>query len=423
MATLMADRAARLGLRQLLPAVAGIYVTQSIITVLITQALPTLLRDQGASLEIAGLTALLWLPWGVRFLWAPYIERWRLPSGTAERQSRKIVLLGQWMMAFILFAIGVVCWYEQLSLVTHIGWILGTLLLAALVAATADIACDGFVVDQLSEGRRGWGNSIQVGGAYVGAMLGSGGFLLLVRWWGWEQALMATGLVILLLTVPMLMVKEPARAHSTEKDHHPSLWYAFRRPEVRLGLVMLLLSSVGIRLSLGMFGPFLLDKGMDLDQVGWLFGSLYIGAGLGGAIVGGFVVRVAPGWRAVWIAVALKACILALLAVAAPVASLSVVTFLIVAMFAVMGVLWVALYSKLMSLASPLQAGVDFTLFQSGDALLAGVAGVLGGWLSQHFGYATCFGLAAVLTLIATVLVRHQDQSGRATTAATPSQG
>lgn len=423
MSTALPDNAARLGLRQLLLAVAGIYVTQSIITVLITQALPTLLRNEGASLEIAGLTALLWLPWGVRFLWAPYIERWRLPQGVVERRSRRIVLLGQWMMAFILFVIGVVCWFGQLSLVSHIGWILGALLLAAVVAATADIACDGFVVDQLSEGRRGWGNSIQVGGAYLGAMLGSGGFLLLVRWWGWEVALMATGLVILLLTIPMVMTKEPARQSHVETNHQPSLWYALRRPEVRLGLLMLLVSSVGIRLSLGMFGPFLLDKGMSLDQVGWLFGSLYIGAGLGGAVVGGFFVRFVPGWRAVWIAVGVKACVLALLAMAAPTASLSVVTWLVVVMFAVMGVLWVALYSTLMSLASPLQAGVDFTMFQSGDALLAGVAGVLAGWLSQHFGYATCFGLAAVLTLIGTVMVRQQDQKANAHVAVDAVQG
>jgi MFS transporter (putative signal transducer) len=44
-----------------------------------------------------------------------------------------------------------------------------------------------------------------------------------------------------------------------------------------------------------------------------------------------------------------------------------------------------------MSLSSPLQAGVDFTLFQCTDAAIAILAGVVGGIVAQHFGYAACF--------------------------------
>lgn len=74
-----------------------------------------------------------------------------------------------------------------------------------------------------------------------------------------------------------------------------------------------------------------------------MFGSQHIGAGLSGAVLGGLV-------------------------------------------FAVLGCLWVALCSALMEIASPLLAGVDFTIFQSPDALLAVVGSVAGGWLSQHLG-------------------------------------
>jgi MFS transporter (putative signal transducer) len=65
----------RLSARQVLPAIAGIYVSQTVITALTTQALPSLLRGTGASLQLIGLTALLWVPWGLRFLWAPIVER------------------------------------------------------------------------------------------------------------------------------------------------------------------------------------------------------------------------------------------------------------------------------------------------------------------------------------------------------------
>ena len=69
MNTIASSSVASLKLRHLLPAVAGVYITQTLITALITQALPTLLRSEGASLQLIGLTALLWVPWGIRFLW------------------------------------------------------------------------------------------------------------------------------------------------------------------------------------------------------------------------------------------------------------------------------------------------------------------------------------------------------------------
>ncbi|WP_416260300.1 MFS transporter [Gibbsiella quercinecans] len=399
----------RLSAQQVLPAIAGIYISQTVITALTTQALPSLLREAGASLQVAGLTALLWVPWGLRFLWAPAVERRRLPSGRLERRSRTLVLTGQWLIAMIFLGMGGLALMGHFSLTKHAGWILAGLLLAALVAATTDVASDGFTVEQLSSQQRGWGNVAQVGGSYIGAMLGAGGFLLVAGGMGWPWALMSASLAILLLSIPMLLLREPPRTPGLVlENHRPGLRHALRRPEIRTGLLLLLLSSIGVRLTLGMFGPFLLDRGLSLEQLGWFFGSLHIGAGLTGAFLGGLLVRAAPGWRAVWIAVGLKACALAALTIAAPSASLTVLMALMVAVFASLGFVWVALYSALMGLTSPLQSGVDFTLFQSADALLAVSGGLAGGWLAQHLGYGVCFGLAAASALVAALIVRRK---------------
>ena len=66
-------------------------------------------------------------------------------------------------------------------------------------------------------------------------------------------------------------------------------------------------------------------------------------------------------------------------------------------LFATAGCLWVALYSALMEAASPLQPGVDFTLFQSADALIAAAGGLAAGWLAQRMGYGACLASAALL--------------------------
>ncbi|MDO5103420.1 MAG: MFS transporter [Lautropia sp.] len=400
-------------------AIAGIYVSQTIVTALTTQALPSLLRSEGASLTVAGLTSLLWVPWGVRFLWAPWVERMRLPTGTLERRSRTLVLTGQWMMATILMGMGLASWAADVSLDSFAVWLLAGLLLVAVVSASTDVACDGFTVEQLAGQRRGWGNVAQVGGNYVGAMLGTGGFLLVAGEVGWPAALLAAGIAILLLGLPMLLLREPPRDQVLAISHRPGLLHALRRPQVRTGLLLMLLSSVGMRLTLGMFGPFMLDRGMSLEQVGWLFGSMHIGAGLTGAVLGGLLVRTASGWRAVWIAAGLKAGVLLALTLAAPTASLTVLTILLGLTFTVLSCLWVSLYSALMNLTSPLQAGLDFTVFQSADALLAMAGGVAGGWLASHLGYSFCFGLASMLTIIATGAVWRQARIEKNTSVAT----
>ncbi|MCX8966950.1 MFS transporter [Erwinia psidii] len=395
--------------RQVLPAIAGIYVSQTIITALTTQALPSLLREAGASLQVVGLTALLWIPWGLRFLWAPAVERWRLPAGRAERRSRTLILAGQWLIAAILMVIGSLALAGHLALASYAGWIVAGLLVASLVAATTDVASDGFTVEQLASQQRGWGNVAQVGGSYVGAMLGAGGFLLVAGRLGLPWALFSACLAILLLSVPMLLLQEPSRHVTADVNkHRPGLFNALRRSPIRRGLLLMLLSSIGVRLSLGMFGPFLLDRGLNIEQLGWFFSSVFIGAGLSGTFLGGLLVRLAPGWRAVWIAVAVKGCMLAALAIAAPSASLGLLMTFIVLIFAALGFVWVALYSALMGLTSPLQSGVDFTLFQSADALLAMLGGVAGGWLAQHLGYHVCFGLAAMSAGVAVLVVRQQ---------------
>ncbi|QTD43623.1 MFS transporter [Ottowia testudinis] len=391
----------RLGLGALLAALAGIYVTQTLVTTIAMQSLPVLLRQAGASLQLVGLSALFMLPWALRFLWAPAVERWRLPAGTARRRSRTLILRGQWLLAAGMVAVasaGVAGW---LSLQAHGAWLLALFFAAAVLAATVDVACGGFAVDQLTEERRGWGNTAKVGGSYFGMLLGGSAFLLLADRHGWPLALGAGGAAIVLLTLPLLAVREPQRAQAGDALARPSLRHAWQRPQVRRGLLLALVLGAGVRTAMVMTGPLLLDKGAGMADLAWLFGAFSVGAGLTGTALGGLLVRWARGWRAVWMAVALESAVLAALAAGAASLPLAGLTALVGLLFGAMACGFVAIYSALMGLASPSQPGVDFALFQCADALIAMAGGVAGGWLAQRFGYGACFALAAVMAAAA----------------------
>jgi len=52
----------------------ALYAAQGLPFGFFTQALPVLLRDAGLSLKAISATSLLFLPWALKFLWAPFVD-------------------------------------------------------------------------------------------------------------------------------------------------------------------------------------------------------------------------------------------------------------------------------------------------------------------------------------------------------------
>ena len=59
----------------------ALYLSQGLPYGFFTQALPALLRTMGLSLPDIGLASLLALPWALKFLWAPWVDRWATRLG------------------------------------------------------------------------------------------------------------------------------------------------------------------------------------------------------------------------------------------------------------------------------------------------------------------------------------------------------
>lgn len=380
-----------------LTVIAGIYTTQSTIGALTFHAVPAVLRKAGAGLDLVGSISLFMLPWALKFLWAPLIERWRLPVD-GRRRSRAVVVVGQAIaMVAVATLVGVDPTSTPLLLVV-------ALAIAAIATATVDIACDGFAIERLKTDLRGWGNVMQVGGGYAGATIGGGLFLVLVDQAAWHWAIVAVCAVVVLLTLPMALTPEPNRTEASAAAHRPSLRHAFARREIRTGLLAVLLVQAGLRLSQGMTAPFLIDRGFDLTVLGIVAGGAGTAASFAGTLLAGLALQrfavayVLPAVLAL-LAATLAAFFVVALAGEAPRWLLGV--FLVGKAFAV-GAIFVALYTAMMGWSSPLQAGVDFTLFQSADAMMAAIAGLAGGVIAQHLGYPVCFGLSVALAVCAT---------------------
>ncbi len=372
--------------------IGGVYMAQSVLGGLTWSGLPGVLRAQDLPLDRIGLVSLIVLPWALKFLWSPAIERYRLPAYGRDRSGR-IVAFGVLCVATALLGVGMIGPAPVLP-------VLAVLMLAATAAATVDIACDGFAVAALSRTRYGWGNAAQVGGAYLGSAIGGGAFLVTVERAGWTQATWLMAALILALALPFILATR--NAAPATRPYVPRLGTAFARPEVQRGLLIAALYVVAQKTAMGLFGPFFIDAGYSLSQLGLLGGVGGLTLGLTGAIAGGGFVR-RFGSRPVLVgAVLVQSALLALVALSAGTDLLTPAQAAPVAMIAsscVMAFGFVALYAQFMRWSDPRQAGIDFTLFQCMDAAVSMVAGLSAGALAERFGYAPFFAGAAVVAL------------------------
>ena len=184
----------------------ALYLAQGLPVGFVTQALPVILREQNASLVLIGWSGVLLMPWGLKFLWAPLQDRYYWP---------RIGLGRSWILPMQM--ISLVCmvglaWLEPALLRDPQVAVLfaSLLMLLAFAGATQDVSTDGLAVRLLAAGERSMGNAIQVTGSRMGLILGGGGALLLLDMAPWRTVMLGMAALILLTTVPVWLLKEPA---------------------------------------------------------------------------------------------------------------------------------------------------------------------------------------------------------------------
>lgn len=376
-------------------AVGGLYVGQSVIGGLTFLGLPAVLRSAGLPLDQIGLLYLIVLPWALKFLWSPFIERYRLPR-VGKNRSSVIVGAGVGLCA---------CGLVTLAFTgpSPVSTTIVVLFVVAVVTATVDIACDGYAVETLSVEHHAWANAAQVGGSYLGSAIGAGLFLVLVDWYGWRSATLVMAMLVVLLALPFIF-GPAAKARVETRDQTPSICHALAKPHIRTGLIIAAVYVAAQKWGLAMLGPFLIDYGFDLATMGTFNGIGSMIVGFGGALLGGLLVRRYGSSRVLILSIAAQTillCAFAAFSLHRDIADWVVMTVAITSSSGVMSIGFVALYACFMGWSDPHQAGVDFTLFQCMDGIVSMAGGIGAGAIAERFGYHTAFLVAAGVSAIA----------------------
>ena len=395
--------------RHLLGVLAMFYFAQGLPSGLMAKALPAMAREAGMPLAHIGLLGLAALPWALKFIWAPWVDR--LGSGRAGHRKRWIMAC-QSAAALVVMCVALV---DPGTLFTsHFLILLGLIGLLNLCCATQDIAADGLAVRMLTPGLRGPGNSIQVTGYKAGMMLGGGALLIWVGWLGWTTTFLLVALILVLMLLPIGRFPEPAAtpgpAARTRLDFRAwrrEIVRFWGRPGMLWWLLLLLGYKVGDSFGSRMLKPFLVDAGWSLPRIGAMDLSVSL-VGLGAAFVGGMLMMRWSRVTALAIFGLLHAGAFAAWAVLAAQGG-PPPTWQIWAV-----ALWeqcadamatVALFTLMMDHCRAYHEGADYTLQASIQLMAVGVFALGSGYSATWLGYDGHFLLSAGLCLAAIMVI------------------
>jgi MFS transporter, PAT family, beta-lactamase induction signal transducer AmpG len=363
----------------------ALYFSQGLPYGFFTQALPVLLRKQGLSLAEIGLSSLLVLPWALKFLWAPLVDKHSLPW--LGRRASWILPL-QLLSALVLGALALLLELRDIHL------LMGAFLLLNLLAATQDIATDGLAVDLLLHHERGFANGLQVAGYRVGMIIGGGVLLILFDSLGSVGVFASMSVLTLFATTPLLLVREPETTSPREqiKPRGPHFLCLPDAPKI---LALLVVFKAGDAFATAMLRPFLADAGLTLEDIGWLLGTVGFVSGLMGALLGGALVNRLGRQRALLVFGTLQALSIASYALIAygPLDTTSLYLACALEHFAG-GTATAALFTCMMDWSRPSNA-TDYTVQASAVVIATGLASALAGFSAQSLGYFGHFCAAA----------------------------
>ncbi len=370
---------------------ASLYFSQGLPFGFFTQALPVLLREEGASLSRIGLSGLLFLPWALKWLWAPWVDASR---------SRK-----QWIVplqiATILTALALAA--VDGSAADKLLWLKIAIVLCALFAATQDVPTDSLAVNLLQPHERGLGNAVQVGGYRLGMVLGGGVLMIVLDRLGWATTFVAMAAFLMLTLLPVLRFSEsqllttalPAR----RANPLAGVWTRLKLPGMAWLLLWLIAYKFGDAMASAMAKPYLVDQGWGKSEIGLWAGIIGSAGGLLGAVLGGLMSDRYGRRRTLLLCGIAQTAAVALYAFhAAGIGGMAWLKAAVALEHVLGGMATVALFTLMMDASDPAHAGTDYTLQASTVVIATGLASVAGGMLGDALGYGPMFGVSALLS-------------------------
>ncbi|PLX24427.1 MAG: MFS transporter [Salinivirgaceae bacterium] len=380
------------------PILFSLYIAQSIPMSFFSTVVPVIMRQENYSLESIGLLQLVKLPWILKFLWAPLIDK----KANNSNDLKRWIIGSELFYAVIIFTIGF------LSLQTDFQMIVILMIIAFTASATQDIATDAFAVLILKKNERSLGNSVQSAGSFIGSLMGTGVLLIAYHYFGWQALLwILAGFVIFVVgPLPYFKKKSPVPKAEAKSISPAASIQFFTRKGMWKRLLLLLTYYSGIIGILAMLKPYMVDLGYTVKEIGFMSGIFGTAVAAGSAFLGGAIQK-RIGRRT-----ALKSFAILNLLVTLYFIAISINQPNIYQIYTGIALLWgtygfssVIIYTTSMDIVRKGYEGTDFTVQIVISHLSGVIFAVLSGKLAGALGYTGLFASEAGFALLAILIV------------------
>ena len=275
----------RLILTRRMIAVLFLGLSSGVPLLLIGSTLQAWLKDSGFSLETIGLFAAVGIPYSLKFLWAPFLDRYSLKIFDRRRG---------WIFVFQLVLAGL---FLSLAYTNPEKSAFSFSLLAVLIAffsASQDVVIDAYRREILSDKELPLGVSLAVSGYRVGMLLSGAFALYIADSVGWTNVYSIMACLMLALTIFTVLapkVETPptvSQMSLVQAVLMPIAEFIKRKGAIYI-LIFIMLYKIGDQLASNMFMPFFMEMGFikqDIASISKLYGLC---ATIVGGILGGWI--------------------------------------------------------------------------------------------------------------------------------------
>ena len=365
------------------------------------------LREAGLDLQTIGFFALVGLPYNLKFLWAPFLDRYSLPLFGRRRG---------WMLVTQILLAGALFWMSQGDPNGNLAWIAALALGVAFLSASQDIVADAWRTESLPKAHQGTGVAIWIGAYRIALLAAGAGALIIAHQFGWKTAYQIMAALAFVGAAGTFIAEEPevARPPKTLKEAVIEPWKDFlTRNGALFALGFIVLYKLGDQLATSLTIPFLLDCGYQKDAIGAITKGVGLPALIAGGLAGGFLMRSWPLRRSLFVfGIVQIFAVLSLLLPATLPKSNTLLSIVIAMENLGFGMGTSAYVALIMRLCNQAYTGTQFSLLTSVAALPRTLVASLAGDAAATYGWSSYFLMCAFAALPGMLLLGFWNRWG-----------
>jgi len=243
------------------------------------------MREEGLELTTIGFFGLVGLPYTLKFLWAPFMDK-IIPTFGGRRRG--------WMLItqiVLMVAIGSIAGIQPTA---NFSILVSLCVLITFFSASQDIVLDAYRREFLKDEELGIGSSFFVNGYRMGIWVSGGLALILADYLSWPAAYLTMGLFMTVGIVTTLLVPEPNVDVSPPASFQQAFTGPFleftQRPGWLTILLFILLYKIGDSMASEMLSPFWADLEISKTAVGGIVKTFGFASLIAGGLIAGLVV-------------------------------------------------------------------------------------------------------------------------------------